>query len=96
MLNKILKFFGYEKVSYQIRTRLNARDIEEMKDALRNVPHLKEFLETTIADDKERFYVAQLLEQPMVRGAIGRTRYILSLLEEEKVTSKKLNTPRYL
>ena len=95
-LNLVLELLGYEKVSFVKADQLSPRDMEEMLDHLRNVPHLKQFLLTIMENDINRFYSCQDGERQMVRGARSRTNYFLNLISEDKKKQKVSFPNRYL
>jgi hypothetical protein len=73
-----------------------ARDTETV---FKRNPVVKEFLDWTVLQDIKRFYTAQEAEQPLIRGAISRTRYLRTLcVTPEKVQSEsqKFNLKRYI
>ena len=95
MIDKILRLIGLVRYSQidnvlasessveLIDKRFDSVEFEEIKERLRKIPGLPEFLDWTISQDIKRFYHSQDSEHPMIRGAISRTRYIRSLCKED-------------
>lgn len=75
---------------------LSEEDVREMINALKKVPHYREYLQMTMERDKERFFQCQPEEQQIVRGAYLRTQFELNQLADKvEVKKKGLGLPRY-
>lgn len=105
MVNKLLQVFGLVRISdidkyfLQLspgsnwKERFDSVKYDEMILKLRGIPEFKEYCDWTSIQDTKRFYNASMEEQPMIRGAVSRTRHFRSLCLEAAET--KLPIQRY-
>ena len=105
MFNKILKFFGLIRIcnvdEYWLeltpdsdwKEKFDSSKYDELLRKMRGIHEFKEYCDWTAIQDTKRFYNATTEEQPMIRGAVSRTRHFRSLCLE--AAEKKMPIQRY-
>lgn len=105
MLNKILKSFGLVRISNvdklfleltpdsSFKEKFDSVKYDDMLIKMRGIQEFKEYCDWTAIQDTKRYYNATVDEQPMIRGAVSRTRHFRSLCLE--AAENKLPIQRY-